>query len=108
MTMLIQLRGRVVHDRWDDLVSFLETAIPFYEQPGGIHVTLLHDIADPDAFIEVIEYDTDESYAADQDRVRRDPEMIRRLKQWHTLLAGPIDVQTFRDVTPSVRGHGGT
>ena len=103
--MLIQLRGRVTHDRWDDLVSYLAKAIPFYEQPGGIHVTVLHDIADPDAFIEVIDYETEDSYAADQYRVQHDPDMVERLKEWHTLLAGPVEVQTFRDVTSSVRGH---
>jgi hypothetical protein len=99
--MLIQLQGRVVHGRWDDLVSFLDDAIPFYEEPGGIKVRLLRDVADPDAFIEVIEYDNEESYAADQRRVESDPAMIARLEEWRSLLASPIGVRTFRDVTPS-------
>jgi hypothetical protein len=99
--MIIQLRGRVAEGRWDDLVSFLRTAIPLYEGPGGIRVRLLRDAGDPDAFIEVIEYDTEESYAADQRRVESDPAMIARLEEWRGLLAGPIEVQTLREVTPS-------
>jgi len=99
--MLIQLRGRVTDGRWDDLVCFLHKAIPFYEEPGGIRVRLLRDVADPAAFIEVIEYETEESYAADQRRVENDPAMIARLEEWRGLLAGPAEVQTLREVTPS-------
>lgn len=106
--MIIELRGRVADGRWDDLVAFLDTAIPFYEQPGGITVRLLRDVVDPDAFVEVIEYDGEESYAADQRRVESDPAMIARLEAWRSLLAGPVEARTFRDVTPSAgREEGG-
>ncbi|MGE5828816.1 MAG: putative quinol monooxygenase [Micromonosporaceae bacterium] len=99
--MIIQLRGRVADGRWDDLVSFLRTAIPFYEGPGGIRVRLLRDAGDPNAFIEIVEYETEAAYAADQRRVQNDPAMIARLEEWRRLLAGPIEVQTLRDVTPA-------
>jgi len=98
--MIIELRGRVAAGRWEDLESFLRKAIPFYEQPTGIRVRLLRDIGDQDAFVEVIEYDSEQSYAADQWRVENDPEMIARLEEWRGLLAGPPEVRTFRDVTP--------
>lgn len=105
--MLIQLRGRVTEGRWDDLLSFLHKAIAFYEEPGGIRVRLLCDVADPDVFIEVIEYETEESYAADQRRVENDPAMIARLEEWRGLLAGPVEVQTLCEVTPSADGPDG-
>ena len=98
--MIIHLRGRVTENRWNDLVSFLRTAIPFYEEPGGIRVRLLRDAEAPDAFVEIIEYETEESYNRDQRRVESDPAMIARLEEWRSLLAGPIETQTFRDVTP--------
>lgn len=99
--MIIQLRGRVTEGRWDDLVSFLHKAIPFYEEPGGIRVRLLRDVEDRHAFIEVIEYETEGSYVADQSRVENDPAMIARLEEWRGLLAGPVEVQTLREVLPS-------
>jgi hypothetical protein len=49
-----------------------------------------------------IEYDTAEAYTADQRRVENDPEMIAWLDEWRNLLAGPVEVRTFRDVTPRV------
>ena len=45
--MIIHLRGRVAQGRWDDPVSFLRSAIPFYEEPGGIRVRLLRDAGAP-------------------------------------------------------------
>jgi hypothetical protein len=98
--MIIHLRGRVAEGRWGDLVSFLRMAIPFYEEPGGIHVRLLRDVEAPDAFIEVIEYETEESYTRDQRRVEGDPDMIARLEEWRGLLADSIEMQTLREVTP--------
>jgi hypothetical protein len=98
--MIIQLAGRVADGRWDDLVSFLTEAILFYEGPGGIRVRLLRDVTDPNAFIEVIEYDSAGSYTADQRRVESDRAMIAQLEAWRSLLAGPVEVRTFRDVTP--------
>jgi hypothetical protein len=88
----------VAEGRWDDFVSFLRKAIPFYEEPGGIRVRLLRDVEDADVFIEVIEYETEASYAADQHRVGSDLAMIARLEEWRGLLAGPVDVQTLREI----------
>jgi hypothetical protein len=102
-SMIIQLRGRVATGRWDDLVSFLLEAIPFYEEPGGIRVRLLRDVDDATAFIETIEYDTETSYATDQHRVQHEPSMIARLEEWRGLLVGPVEVQTLHDVTPVSR-----
>jgi hypothetical protein len=99
--MIIQLRARVAAGRWDDLVAFLHKAIAYYEKPGGIAVRLLRDAEDLDAFIEVIEYENDASYVADQRRVDTDPVMIALLEEWRGLLAGPVDVQTLRDETPA-------
>src|SRR5512142_1474756 len=104
--MIIHLRARVADGRWDDLVSFLHKAIAYYEEPGGITVRLLRDAEDPHAFIEIIEYETDASYAADQRRVDSDPVMIALLQEWRGLLAGPVDVQTLRDETAVVRAGG--
>jgi hypothetical protein len=43
-------------------------------------------------------------YAADQRRVESDTAMIAKLEEWRQLLAGPVQVDTFRDVTPARPG----
>ena len=101
--MIIHLQGRAAEGRWEDLVSFLRAAIPFYEEPGGIRVRLLRDAEVPDAFIEIIEYQTEESYTRDQHRVENDPAMVARLEEWRGLLTGPVETQILHDVTPDLR-----
>lgn len=92
----LHLRGRAAPGRREDLVAFLAEAIPFYEQPGGIRVRLLWDIADPDRFIEVVEYADHETYDRDQARVSDDPEMGQYLRRWRDLLTGPAQVEIYR------------
>jgi hypothetical protein len=92
----LHLRGQAAPGRREDLVAFLAEAIPFYEQPGGIRVRLLWDIADSDRFIEVVEYANREAYNRDQARVSDDPEMAGYLSRWRNLLTGPPQVETYR------------
>ena len=92
----MHLRGRVVPGHREDLVVFLAEAIPFYERPGGISVRLLWDVADPDRFIEVVEYADQETHDRDQARVADDPEMGAYLRRWRSLLAEPPQVEAYR------------
>lgn len=77
-------------------MAFLTEAIPFYEQPGGIRVRLLWDMADPDRFIEVVEYADQQTHDQDQIRTAQDPQMMRYLRRWRELLAEPPQVETYR------------
>jgi quinol monooxygenase YgiN len=92
----LHLRGRVAPGRRAELVAFLREAIPFYEQPGGIRVRLLWEVADPDRFIEVVEYVDQRTHDRDQARVDSDPQMQDYLRRWRALLAEPPQVETYR------------
>ncbi|SDK77983.1 hypothetical protein E3T54_10350 [Cryobacterium sp. Sr8] len=93
----LHLRGRVAAGRRADLVRLLAEAIPFYERPGGIRVRVLWDLANPDRFVEIIEYADQDSHDRDQLRVEPDPEMIAYLHRWRELLAGPPQVSMPRN-----------
>lgn len=92
----LHLRGRAAPGRRADLIAFLREAIPFYEQPGGIRVRILWDVADPDRFIEVVEYADQDTHDRDQTRVEADPTMRDYLRRWRELLAEPPQVETYR------------
>ena len=96
----LHLRGTAQAGRRDDLAAFLAEAIPFYERPGGIRVRVLWDVADPDRFLEIIEYAGQGAHDRDQLRVQTDPEMLAYLHRWRGLLAGPPQVETYRVDTP--------
>ena len=98
--ILLHLRIRVQPGRRADLIQFLREAVPFYERPGGIRVLLYEDAADPERFLEVVEYAGEAEYEADQQRVEHDPDMRRYLDRWRALLQGPPEVEVYREVGP--------
>ena len=102
MTAVIELHltGRAAPARRADLVAFLIEAIPFYEAPGGIRVRVLWAVADPDRFVEVVEYTDDATHDRDQQRVEGDPLMQEYLRRWGSLLDGPAEVRTYRVGAP--------
>ena len=69
-----------------------------YEAPGGIRVGLLADEADPERFVELVEYIDERSYREDNDRLESDPTMTKLLSQWRSLLAEPPIVEIYRQV----------
>ncbi len=91
----LHLRGRVADGRRAAFEGFLAEAIPFYESPGGIRVRVLWDVADPNRFIEVIEYVDQAAHDRDQVRVENDVRMRDMLQRWRDLLDGPPVVETY-------------
>lgn len=91
----LHLRGRVAAGRRNDFDIFLAEAIPFYESPGGIRVRVLWDVADPDRFVEIIEYADQDAHDRDQIRVENDVQMRDLLERWRDLLDGPPLVETY-------------
>ena len=96
---ILHLRIKTPKERADALFSFLKSAIPFYESPGGVRVRLLRRIEDPSQFIAVIEYDSMEAFDKDQHRVDNDPQMRGYLQAWRSLLDEGVEVETYEDVT---------
>jgi quinol monooxygenase YgiN len=101
--VILHLRIRTLPGRRDALLAFLRAAIPFYEQPGGIRVSLFEDASDADRFVEVVEYADAAAFDADQLRVESDAEMRGWLDRWRALLQGPPEVEVYRDVSDLVR-----
>ncbi len=82
-----------------EFLTFLKKAKPFYEKPGGISVQLYQEINNPEKFIEVIEYDSQEIFNEDQLRVENDNEMKVYLEQWRTILSESIEVEYYNNIS---------
>jgi len=98
MRVLLHLRFHVQAGRREDFLGFLRDAVPFYEEPGGIRIGLLQDAADPDRFVEVVEYADEETYRRDQARVEADPAMQGYLSRWRELLVLPLEMEVLHDL----------
>lgn len=91
----LHLRGRAAKGKKAALEAFLAEAIPVYELPRGIRVRVLWDVADPDRFIEIIEYADQATHDRDQLRVENDLRMRALLDRWRALLDGAPVVETY-------------
>lgn len=96
----LHLRIQVKPGLREQFLAFLREATPFYEQPGGIRVSLLTDLADDHRFIEVVKYASIEIYERDQERVRTDPTMGEYLRRWREMLVQPPGVEMFTQSRP--------
>ncbi|GHS86146.1 hypothetical protein AGMMS50218_05470 [Actinomycetota bacterium] len=91
----LYLAGRVRPGDRPRLEAFLAEATPFYEAPGGIRVRLQWDRAEPERFLEIMEYADAAAHDADQRRVDEDPTMREYLRRWHEILDGPVEVTAY-------------
>jgi hypothetical protein len=98
MDQPVALHLRIRIQNRSKLIDFLRRALKFYEK-DGIKIRLLQDWEDPNTFLEIVEYRDRPSYEEDQHRVESDPEMKVYLQNWHELLASPLIVETYYDVT---------
>lgn len=88
----------MAESRRNELLEFLCQAIPVYESPGGIRVSLLQEASHAERFIERIEYRTEADFAADQHRVEHDPRSRELVERWRTILLEPPVVEVYRPV----------
>lgn len=94
--VVLDLEISVAEPRLTDLLAFLRRAVPFYEQPGGIRVTLLRDDQRPGRYIERVEYADESAFELDQRRVAEDEHMKGLLAEWRGLLQEPPIVRVYR------------
>lgn len=88
------LRVQVREQDRDAFLAFLRRAIPEYELPGGIRVSLLRSTESPSEYIEVVEYATRQDYDNDQRRVESDERLKQLLAEWRSYVVSPPGVRT--------------
>ena len=94
---MVILTVRVSPRRRAAFLRFIDRAFPFYEGPGGIHMTLFEDLEKPGTYVEIASYDTLDDFDSDQERVRSNPESLRVLSEWRGFLAGPPEVRLVQN-----------
>jgi hypothetical protein len=85
------------------LLPFIKAAIPFYEVFGRTRIRLLHNVDDPTQFVQVVEYETDEAFEMNRQRIAGDPTMRAFLQTWRTLLSQAVEIDVYEDVTDAMQ-----
>jgi quinol monooxygenase YgiN len=93
---IITLVYRVAPEKRAALLEFLQRNFPFYERPGGIRMALYESVDDPQQILELVAYADEASYARDQERVEKDPEMRTALAQWRAYVDGAVEVRRLK------------
>src|SRR5258707_10861517 len=80
------------------LSAMIKSAKPFYDFFGTTRVHLLQNVDDPARYIQVIEYETDESLEVNRQRIASDPRIQGYLQAWRMVVPGAVEIDVYQGV----------
>ena len=94
----LQLRFTLPTGDSAQLVAMIKAAAPFYQMFGNAQVRLLQNVDDPTKFIQQIEYEAQEDWELNRQRLAGDARMQAYLQTWRVMFPGAMEVDVFHDV----------
>ena len=95
---VLQLRFTLPSAESGQLVAMIKAATPFYQMFGKAEVRLLQNVDDPAKFIQVIEYEADEGWELNRQRIAGDARMQAYLQTWRTMFPGALEIDVYQEV----------
>ncbi len=80
------------------LAAMVKAAAPFYQMFGNAQFRLLRNADDPTKFIQVIEYETPESFELNRQSMASDARFQAYLQVWRTMLPGALEIDVYQEV----------
>jgi hypothetical protein len=94
----LQLRFTLPTADSTQLAAMIKAAAPFYQMFGKAEVRLLQNGDDPAKFIQLIEYEADEGWELNRQRIASDARMQAYLQTWRTMFPGALEIDVFEEV----------
>ena len=66
---------------------------------GNARFRLLHNADDPAKYIQVIEYETHESFEINRQTVASDMRLQAYIQAWRVMLPGALEIDVYQEVT---------
>ena len=82
----------------DQLLSMMRAAAPFYQMFGNANFRLLRNADDSTKFIQVIEYETPESFELNRQSLASDTRFQAYLQMWRAMLPGALEVDVYQEI----------
>jgi hypothetical protein len=79
-------------------LTFIKATAPYYELFGGRQVRLLQNVDSPSQFIQVIDYEIDQSFETSRQQIASDPRLQAFLQSWRQMFPGTVEVDVFREI----------
>jgi len=81
------------------LTTTMKNALSMYGAFGDAQVRLLRNADDRNQFVQVIEYQMDETIELNRQKFASDPMVQNYLQAWRTLFPGAIEIDVYEDIT---------
>jgi len=94
----LQLRFTLPAGDSSQLVAMIKASAPFYQIFGNAQVRLLQNVDDPAKFIQEIEYQADQGWELNRQRLAGDARMQTYLQTWRTMFPGALEIDVFEEV----------
>jgi len=94
----LQLRFTLPAANSEQLAAMIKAASPFYQMFGNAQVRLLQNVDDPTKFVQEIEYEAQEEWELNRQRIAGDVRMQTYLQAWRTMLPGAPEIDVYQEV----------
>ncbi len=94
----LQLRFTLPTADSGQLAAMIKAATPFYQIFGNAEVRLLQNVDDPARFVQEIEYEANEEWELNRQRIASDARMQAYLQTWRTMFPGALEIDVYQEV----------
>jgi hypothetical protein len=81
------------------LVTMMKNAFPLYKAFGDAQARLLRNVDDQTQFLQMIEYQTDQAFELNRQKLASDPMVQTYLQTCRSLFPGALEIDVYEDVT---------
>ncbi len=94
----LQLRFTLPTADSGQLAAMIKAATPFYQMFGNAEVRLLQNVDDPARYVQEIEYEANEEWELNRQRIASDARMQAYLQSWRTMFPGALEIDVYQEV----------
>jgi hypothetical protein len=95
---VLQLRFTLPTADSTHLITLIKAAAPFYQMFGKAEVRLLQNVDDPAKYIQIIEYEADEGWELNRQRIAADARMQTYFQTWRAMFPGALEIDVYQEV----------
>jgi hypothetical protein len=82
----------------DQMLALMRAAAPFYQLFGNASFRLLRNADDTTKFIQVIEYETPETFELNRQSLASDMRFQTYINAWRAMLPGALEIDVYQEV----------
>jgi hypothetical protein len=94
----VQLRFTLPAADSRQLAAMVKAAVPFYQIFGNAKARLLQNVDDPAKFVQEIEYEAQEDWQLNRQKIAADMRMQAYLQIWRSMLPGVPEIDVYQEV----------